>query len=212
MNKQYVEKLAVELKKYGKKKPKKYYAWNCPALNVLDCVLSLNRRYDSFVVPRIRKFKEKYPKLKGLSELKNLINTFGPEFFVESELDYRDPIRAKVLIGVVARLLKIQKHIKGKSEKLRLERWAKKAKPVDYKLMGIRGFGLAGFQYLRMLFGAQTTKPDVHIKRFVSKVTGKNVGDVEALNYLEVAAKKVKTALREVDYIIWCKAARKKFV
>ena len=30
-------------------------------------------------------------------------------------------------------------------------------------MVGVRGFGLAGFQYMRMLFGAQTAKPDIHI-------------------------------------------------
>jgi len=54
-----------------------------------------------------------------------------------------------------------------------------------------------------MLFGVQTTKPDVHIIRFVSEVLGKKVNDVTALSLLERAAKQTGLPLREVDNIIW---------
>jgi hypothetical protein len=48
-------------------------------------------------------------------------------------------------------------------------------RPGDSYFLGIKGFKLSGFQYLRMLFGAQTTKPDVHIVKFISEIVGRKV-------------------------------------
>jgi len=84
----------------------------------------------------------------------------------------------------------------------------------DFKLLGdllrdgIYGFGLSGFQYLRMLFGADTTKPDRHIRSFVEKCIGAQVSDWRALQLMEHAAKRVGRSLREVDHAIWESYAR----
>lgn len=51
----------------------------------------------------------------------------------------------------------------------RLRRLARWAPPCDYLVVGVAGFGLAGFQYLRRLFGAETTKPGVHVMRYVAR-------------------------------------------
>lgn len=89
-----------------------------------------------------------------------------------------------------------------------LERWAVDAQPADFRTVGIRGFGLAGFQYLRMLFGASTTKPDVHIRRYVAAAAGRPVSDVQALSLMEDAAAQVGVSLRDADTTIWERAAR----
>jgi hypothetical protein len=54
-----------------------------------------------------------------------------------------------------------------------------------------------------MLFGAQTTKPDRHIKQFVAEVIGRPVSDMNALLLLEKAAERTQLPLREVDAAIW---------
>jgi hypothetical protein len=59
-----------------------------------------------------------------------------------------------------------------------------------------------------MLFGAQTTKPDVHIRNFVSEVIGRKVNDQLALALLEQAAANANLPLREVDGAIWRERAR----
>jgi hypothetical protein len=43
-----------------------------------------------------------------------------------------------------------------------------------------------------MLLGAQTAKPDVHVRRFVSGIVGRSVGDVEALTLLEASALRIE--------------------
>jgi hypothetical protein len=82
-------------------------------------------------------------------------------------------------------------------------------KPTDYERFGVQGFGLSGFQYLRMLFGVPTIKPDVHIRRFVSDAVGRTVTDEEALALMEAAGKHLEWPLSRLDYAIWDRSARR---
>ena len=180
------------------------YGWGVPSLNVLDCVLSLNRRYDGFVVPRVRAFSERHPNVLTLRRLGQLIRHYrSPLEFSVAELQYRDTARATTLLGVIDYLLSVQRLHAGPTETAPLARWARSVQPSDCRTVGVRGFGLAGFQYLRMLFGVQTAKPDVHIRRFVSGLIGRPVTDLDALVLLELAARHAKVPLREADYEIW---------
>ena len=70
------------------------------------------------------------------------------------------------------------------------------------------GFGLAGFQYLRMLFGAQTSKRVVHLVRFVADSVGTTQSPGKALAILDQAAAIVGLPLREVDSAIWAEGPR----
>jgi hypothetical protein len=45
----------------GRSGSEPFRTWADPATNVLDCVLSLNRRYDGFVLPRLNKLAERHP-------------------------------------------------------------------------------------------------------------------------------------------------------
>ena len=56
---------------------------------------------------------------------------------------------------------------------------------------------------MRMLFGAQTAKPDVHIRGFVSDTLKRRVNDIQALTLLENAAGILKKPAADVDYSIW---------
>ena len=183
--------------------------WTIPPLNVLDCVLSLNRHYDRFCLPRVQRFAEQHPNVDSLARLRDLINEYpNPLEFSAKELNYRDKKRAETLVGVLRYLLEVQAAFNGPSEASRLADWANQAKPHDYELLGISGFGLSGFQYLRILFGAQAVKPDVHIRRFVSEVVGRPVQDVQALALLEAAGKYSAWPLSSLDYAIWEGLAR----
>jgi hypothetical protein len=85
-----------------------------------------------------------------------------------------------------------------------LENWARESHWNDGAAPRIRGFGLAGFQYLRMLFGANTVKPDKWIRAFVTEKLGRNVSDRQALELLELAAPKAGvSSLRDMDTTIW---------
>ena len=191
-------------------KPSVDRAWSrAPALRVVDCVLSLRRNYDRFVVPRLDGFESRFPETRSVRALRDQIDSYPqPEEFVRQALDYRDADRARILDEVVDRVLEFAAASAGTSELERLEHWASQAHPDGYKVRRIRGFALAGYQYLRMLFGANTTKPDVHICRYVSRCVGHTVSDLEALALLEGASTISGVRLRDLDTTIWETSAR----
>ena len=184
-------------------------AWSrAPALRVIDCVLSLNRDYNQFVVPRLNAFEGRFPAVETVLQLRALIKSYKSlAAFANDALDYNDPGRAATLRGVVEYLVRTALGGTG-PETDQLKAWAEHARPQDYLVLQIPGFGLAGFQYLRMLFGANTAKPDVHVSRYVANAVGHPVSDVQALLLLEDASHLVKVRLRNIDTTMWESAAR----
>ena len=196
--------------RFGRVNVREDYGWpQNTALCVLDCVLSLNRRYDRVVLPRVQTFAQRHPEIVELMHLSNLMKKHEDVgAFCLKELTYNDVQREQTLRGVLEYMLMTQGQYGGDREWQRLEAWAVAVRPQDYVTVGVRGFALSGFQYMRMLFGAQTTKPDVHIRRFVSQIVGRKVTDVKALELLEQAALEAHLPLREVDNAIWEAGAR----
>ena len=184
---------------------------NPPAVKVIDCVLSLNRKYDGFVVPRLRTFMNNHPDTQRVVELVNFMDSYPtPHAFMQQELNYNHEDRARILQSVVRYVCTIVEGAPTASEEDVLKQWAIHAKPQDYQTLNIKGFGLAGFQYLRMLFGAQTTKPDKYIIRFASAILNRKVSDVESLYLLEAASKRIGLPIRTADNFIWNRGARGK--
>ncbi len=201
-----IKRLGPKVRGFGSVDP----AWGRPpAVLVIDCVLSLNRRYDSFVVPRIENFMEKHPDIQSVNELRILIAKYPtPHDFMHQELNYNYEERANTLLKVVDFLSQIIRNASNMQEDEALKQWAIKAKVEEYQALNIVGFGIAGFQYLRMLFGADTSKPDVHIIRFVSNLINRNVSPIEALNLLEASSAYLELSVRDVDTFIWEISAR----
>ncbi len=205
------EKLAHAVQRdFAGLEPGKDPVWTAPpAVRILDCVLSLNRNYDRFVVPRIAAFVARFPEVRESTDLIAKMESYPtPAVFLEDALTYRFPRCADTLRGVAEYVARVQRGLSGTTELERLEMWSRSVGPRDYRLVGVKGFGLAGFQYLRMLFGAETTKPDVHIKRYVSETAGRTVSDIEALELLEAAGSRAGVSIRWLDVAIWESRAR----
>lgn len=146
--------------------------------------------------------KEAQPKVRSVGDLRQLIDSYpSAHEFMKATLCYNDKARAETLAGVVRWLEEV-------GNKSSLNDWAKNAKPNDYAGLRIRGFGLAGFQYLRMLFEANTIKPDIHICNFVVDCVGHHVSPTTALRLLERAAAPLDLSLRDLDTTIWEHRAR----
>jgi hypothetical protein len=179
--------------------------WNgSPAAKIIDCVLSLNRPYRSVVAPRVNRFLEEHPEIRSCRQLREFMDRYAsPAEFLEVVLNTRDARRASTLSGVLDYMLEAQHQFLDETEAARLRSWAKWARPGDYLAVNVPGFGLAGFQYLRLLFGAETTKPDVHIIGYVSEAVGREVSDAEAIYILEQAADLVDVPLSRLDSVIW---------
>ena len=178
------------------------------AAKVLDCVLSLRKKYDTVVEPRVKGFVTKHPHVQTCADLRSLIDSTSPEAFLHQHLNMRSPGKAQVISDLVDHLIDTQRRFDGSTEQERLSTWARWVRPGDYLSLDIRGFGLAGFQYLRMLFGADTVKPDVHVIRYVESALGRPVSDIRAVYVLERAGELLDQPVRHIDVAIWTRGAR----
>jgi hypothetical protein len=179
------------------------------AAKIIDCVLSLRKPYNTVVVPRVSKFMEEYPEVRTCDELRSLIASHGtPAAFTATALQMKSPRKADMLWGVTEYLLDAQKQFAGETEAERLTLWANWVRPTDYLLLDVPNFKLAGFQYLRMHFGADTVKPDVYILRYVERALGRAIPgrperEVQAVYALERASKLLGRTARSIDANIW---------
>lgn len=178
-------------------------------VRVIDCVLSLRRPYDKVVAPRVHAFLAKRPEITTCDQLQSLIGTYPtPGDFLRAELTMDFDQRAEILLGVVRYVIEVQRKFPGDTEEQRMRAWALHTRPGDYLMVGVKGFGIAGFQYLRLLLGADTTKPDIHIVRYVGTAIGRTVTDVQAIDLLERAAAIAGVKVRALDSTIWRNGAR----
>lgn len=180
-----------------------------PPAKVVDCVLSLRKKYDTVVVPRVKKFVTTHPDVVTCQQLRALIDGYPRLIaFFQRELSMNSPGKAHMLSGVVDYVLDVQRRFEGETENDRLSAWARWARPGDYITVEVHGFKLAGFQYLRMLFGADTVKPDVHIIRYVERILERTVSEARVVYTLERAAELVGRPARSIDVAIWEQSAR----
>ena len=182
-----------------------HWIWRqTPAAKVIDCVLSLRKKYATVVVPRVREFVERHPTVRSCDDLLALIAEHeSPAAFIADQLRMRSPDKGAAIAGVAAYLVDMQQRFDHADEEQRLQAWAQWARPGDYLAVDVHRFGLAGFQYLRMLFGASTVKPDVHILNYLTEVLGRRVTDVQAVYILERAAELAGIDAIKLDVTIW---------
>ncbi len=173
----------------------------------LDSVLSINRKYYTFVVPRITYFQNKYPNITKLDDLCKLIETAGIDGFKEC-WNYNHPERVKILYDLCNRLIEAASLYKDKNELISLKKWAIQSSVNDYNNFDVTGIGFATFQYIRMLLGANTVKPDVHIKNKISEIVGRRVNDKYAVELFEMACNELKLNIADVEHYIWKKRAK----
>lgn len=179
------------------------------AAKVIDCVLSLRRRYKLIVVPRVQAFVAAHPEIQSCADLLMLIRDYEtPAHFVAEALDMKSPGKASMLVGVLDYLIDVQTRFEEPTEDDRLTAWAHWTRPGDYLTLDVRNFKIAGFQYLRMLFGADTVKPDGHILEYVEEVldrtiVGRPEREVRAVYALERAGELLGRPIRNVDVAIW---------
>ncbi|QLQ25455.1 MAG: hypothetical protein HZT41_11745 [Dechloromonas sp.] len=89
---------------------------------VIDCVLSLNRDYDRFVLPRVMRFVQEHPGVTSVAELQFMMRACAsPHEFVQLHLGYNHAKRAEILMAVVDYLTTVGD----------LREWARSADPGD---------------------------------------------------------------------------------
>jgi hypothetical protein len=181
---------------------------------LLDCVLSLHRRYDEFAFPRIKNFKNTHPNINTLLSLCQCVaKCGGPARFYENELNYNYPDAAEMFGRVLDYLTREINKYPGNTETEKCRNWAVSVSVDGYQVIwrgrNIPLFGIAGWQYLRMLFGADTCKPDIAVKRFVKDCLKKDFSARSIVELMERAAplapalKSFSQPVHEADRRIW---------
>ena len=179
-----------------------------PAVKVINSVLSLGMNYRTVVKPKLDAFQENNPDVIQVSDLVNLIASYlTPIDFLIQKFNYkRKPkniMKANAINSVVEHLCGIINASPSVPEEDAIRQWALQAKPEGYRVWNIKGFKLAGFQWLRMLFGADTVKPDRHIVNFLSDTLNEKVSPLESVELIEETSAHSEFSARDIDRIIW---------
>ncbi len=162
------------------------------------------------MVRRCNAFEENYPDVESVLQLQNAIRKHQtPADFVRQTLNYNHTARANTLSAVVDWMSILAGHHLPPKQLNNIQEWAQSASCKDYKTLAIKGFGLAGFQYMRILFGADTIKPDRYICQFVEDYVGNKVSPQKALCLFEQAALDSGVSRRQADHYIWEMFARR---
>ncbi|HSB55725.1 MAG TPA: hypothetical protein VLD58_15295 [Gemmatimonadales bacterium] len=200
-----VEQLAAALRPdFAALTPAADRAWSrATAVQLLDCVLSLRRADGRGVSDRLDAFERRFPAVEQLPQLRSLLGSYkSPALFAKDVLDLPEPSSVTLLKALLDYLIRTVLDGPG-AEVERLRLWAQRARPQDYLALHIPGMGLAGFQHLRMLYGANTTRPDALVSRYVATAIGRPVADVQSLRLLEEAAPLARIQLRDIDAAAW---------
>lgn len=181
------------------------------SLVCLDMVLSINRQYYNFVVPRIKMFGRKYSGIKTIDDLDDLLSSkTNTDFF--DVWNYKHIERVEILRDLV-RVLKEKKDYYWNDEKKEIEFFRNILNDMDIRnneIIKINGIGLASFQYLKMLVGIPTVKPDIHIKRSISAALKKeNINDIDTIKIIESSSENINVSPRDIDRFIWMKFSMK---
>ena len=196
----------------------KEYSYSCLPLAALDAVYSIRQNYT-----QTQKVVDNYCKYYGIvkyksssnktmhtvSEFMNNIGEKGAKQFAAEVLKSknmtagRNPISKAKAVYMFCEILRENKIESfedfAKSDKDKLEK----------ELLQVHGQGQAAVRYFFMLCGDDNfCKPDVHVLKFLSEVTGKKINADEVQKLLETAANELKNdypnmTVRLLDYIIW---------
>lgn len=104
-------------------------------------------------------------------------------------------------------------NIDGENDIDRLQQWARDADPTTYSedpFGRIRGVGLRTFQYLRMIAGIDTVKPDIQVRRFIEALAEATDNphldastDITVLESCQWISDKTDYRMIELDQMAW---------
>ena len=178
------------------------FGYSNPVMICLDAVLSINRKYETFVIPRLNTYKKNFPFIHTLKQLSDQIHQAGYEGFCDI-WNYQHIERVKILDNLTEKFILYAEEINESNDLLAMQDWAKNSSIEGYLIFGIKGIGLATYQYLRMMLGIPTTKPDVHIRKAVYLALQRHISDIEAILLIEKASEVMELPATMVDHNLW---------
>lgn len=174
------------------------------AIPLLLVVLAANRNYNKVVVPNIQRIKTKYPKLKSIDELQELVIGMSKKEFFKF-WGHKDEKKYATLKSILNAYTDLKSTYSKKTSFEIMSEWAKNADVenlTDDIIGRIPNVGIATFQHLRMVYGVDTVKPDLRVKQVLGQKFGfKNVTDKSAIKIVEEMSKKTRRSVFELDQI-----------
>ena len=175
-----------------------------PAVKVIHSVISQGLNYRTTVYPRLVDFKKNRPDVKSVRQLADLMTSYTtPLEFLTEEVNLKNELKAGAIDGLVKYLCGLIEASPTVPEEETLKQWAIHVEPDGYKELNIKGVWIATFQWLRMLFGADTSKPDVHIMNFINDTIDQKLSESECVLLIEGVALHLEVSERDVDGAIW---------
>lgn len=206
MKKEYIDAVASRLKTVSPDLYDGNYGdrYDPPAVRVIHSVIQQGLTYETIVYPRLVGFKENRPDVKSVRQLADLMASYTtPLEFLTEEVNLKNKLKAGAIDGIVKYLCDLIEASPTVPEEETLKQWAITAEPDDYKKLNIKGVKIATFQWLRMLFGADTSKPDVHIMNFISDTIAQELSEDACVRLIEGVASHLGVSERKVDGAIW---------
>ena len=174
------------------------------AVKVIHSVISQGLTYETTVRPRLVNFKKNRPDVRSVRQLADLIASYTtPLDFLTKEVNLSNRLKAGAIEGLAKYLCGIIDASPTDPEEETLKQWAIRVEPDGYKQLNIKGVKIATFQWLRMLLGADTSKPDVHVMNFINETIGKKLSEDKCVLVLEGVASYLEMSERDVDAAIW---------
>ena len=175
-----------------------------PAVRVIHSVISQGLNYETTVSPKLVDFKKNRPDVKSVRQLADLMASYTtPLEFLKEEVDVGHRGKAGAIDGLVKYFCGLIEASPTTPEEETLKQWAITAEPDDYKKLNIKGVGIATLQWLRILFGADTSKPDVHVMNFINETIEQKLSKIDCILLIEGVASYLKVSERTVDHTIW---------
>lgn len=140
-----------------------------PLLMLADAAgTTTGQNYFSQVKPAVEAFQARFLDTNRIRSFHEL-----------AKLDRQDPSLSEIFEAQRKRRVLISgaavfANIDGENDLGRLQQWARDADPTRYSedpFGRITGVGLRTFQYLRMIAGIDTVKPDIQVQRFIKALT-----------------------------------------
>jgi len=178
-----------------------------PVMLIVDAAFSSSGlNYKDSVKPAAERFQRQFVEegvISGLDDLRKL----------RDDPDYSEEFGAgrPELVWKIAETL-LEHGEDGADDLTILQSWADNADPLDTDdpIRDLHGIGLATFQYLRMIAGADTVKPDIQVERFIEEIDktysdlSLDTHDKEALfESCQRLAENSDYSLIEIDQIAW---------
>ena len=205
---EYADKAAPEYSQHASKfQNLERWTSDDPVMLVVDAAFSsTGLDYKEVVKPAAERFHQEFVESGNVSSLADLRS-------LQDNSEYAEKFGAgrPELVWKIAEAL-LENTNDTTDDLSVLQSWAENADPQDRDdpIRDLNGIGLATFQYLRMIAGANTVKPDIQVERFIEELdTAVPAFDLETESKTDVLescrwlADNSEYTLIEIDQIAW---------